>query len=117
MIRISAMVAAALMAGTVSAGITCEGENFELTEQNGSALISYTYSGTTTYVGNCVHGGHFVGGTEANENLSTCVVEFEGGPPLIFVLEPDRVQEILVLQGRANHATVIDGSCTGFGDE
>ncbi len=115
MIRISAMVAAALMAGTASAGVTCNGANFELTEQNGSVLISY--GETTTYVGNCVHEGYWIGGNKTDQNLSICVVQLEEGSPLIFVLEPDRIQEIFIIKGRANHADVIDGTCKGFDDE
>ncbi|WP_170431945.1 hypothetical protein [Ruegeria arenilitoris] len=115
--RFTATLLAALMAGSVSADIKCNGANFELTEQNGSALISYTFVGTTTYVGNCIHGSYYVGGSTTDQKLSTCVVELEGGTPLIFVLEPDRIQEIAILQGRANHATVVDGTCTGFDDE
>ncbi len=120
MIRISAMVTAALMAGTASADITCEGPKFKLVEQGGKAL--YT-SHDETLVGTCR--AFTTPFPELAPVANTQVCSFAYGPSdwlmiEVVVLEPNRVISITVDSSQSPYepeGVQLEGVCTGLGNE
>ncbi len=118
--RISAMVAAALMAGTASAGVECEGPKFQLVEQGGKAL--YT-SLDETIVGTCR--AFTTPYPELAPIANTQVCSFTYGPSdwvmiEVLVLEPNRVISITVDSSQPADEPAgihLEGTCTGFDEE
>ncbi len=103
----------ALIAGTASANISCEGDYFSLIERGNKALI--TMAGEKTYNGDCENRNF---ADTRPKNLVTCLVEPDDldGFTWVFVLEPQRVLQVSLYE--VSTPIVISGvTCTGFDDE
>ncbi len=107
--RFTAILAAALMAGTASADISCEGPKVKVTVQADRAII--TLSQKYTYVALCTVGFY-------SQNLATCVFEDLAGEETIAVLDPNRVLTISSgTAGGERYSFSYEATCTGFENE
>ncbi|WP_170431942.1 hypothetical protein [Ruegeria arenilitoris] len=120
--KFSATACVALVTGTASADISCEGPEIKLVEQGGKALISL-FDGAINETGNCgafrndFTEGEFIPNLRVCTFIDTAITDKYLN---MLVLEPHRILWIPIKSGESTsfpYGIPMEATCTGLEDE